>query len=42
MGDHLVWETIGDRASARAVEFLLEKRNVNETTGARGGLATGG
>ena len=32
VGDHLVWETIGDRASARAVEFLLEKRNVNETT----------
>ena len=32
VGDHLVWETIGDRASARAVEFLLEKRQVNETT----------
>ena len=31
VGDHLVWETIGDRASSRAVEFLLEKRNINET-----------
>jgi|TARA_B110001450_G_scaffold31019_1_gene27004 trehalose utilization protein len=26
VGDHLVWETIGDRASERAVEFLLDKR----------------
>ena len=26
VGDHQVWETIGDRASERAVEFLLDKR----------------
>ena len=31
VGDHLVWETIGDRASERAVEFLLDKRDVNES-----------
>ena len=27
VGDHLVWETIGDRASERAVEFLLDNES---------------